>query len=232
MNTLIIRTRSLARRLGLLRFIHRVRPSRHYERHFHRALQSAIKEGDVVWDIGANVGLYTELFCKWVGPTGRVFAFEPFPVSLQQIRERLPDCPWLHLEGIALGENDGQGQLVLGDSSTTNHLETNGAIPASNTIEVPVCRGDSLAKRFGQIPNVIKIDVEGFEEEVLAGLGHILSSAELRSILMEVHFQTLEKRGRATAPVRIEKSLRNEGFRIKWLDASHLKAERLPRMIA
>ncbi len=56
MNWLSIRTRSLARKMGLVRLVHRLRPERPYEDFFHRALELAVKPGDAVWDVGANVG--------------------------------------------------------------------------------------------------------------------------------------------------------------------------------
>jgi len=93
-------------------------------------------------------------------------------------------------------------------------------------VPVAICRGDTMCNRLGRIPNVIKMDVEGFEEEVLQGMGEILVSPLLRSILIEVHFMKLELRGRATAPIRIEKLLRKTGFATNWVDASHLVGKR------
>ena len=49
------------------------------------AFRAAVRPGDVVLEAGANVGAYTMLFAQWVGPAGRVFAFEPDP-------RRLLDC--------------------------------------------------------------------------------------------------------------------------------------------
>jgi hypothetical protein len=65
-----------------------------------------------------------------------------------------------------------------------------------------------------------------FEEELLQGMGEMLTSPALRNILVEVHFMKLELRGRSTAPVRIEKLLRRNGFTIRWADTSHLVATR------
>lgn len=46
----------------------------------------AIKPGDVIWDVGANVGYYTRKFSDSVGPAGQVFAFEPFPATAARLR--------------------------------------------------------------------------------------------------------------------------------------------------
>lgn len=231
MNSLLISLRSIARKMGVITIINRLRPPRAYEDRFHQSLKNAIRAGDVVWDVGANVGLYTELFGEWVGPTGSIIAFEPLPESAERIRQRRRAAASLHVENVALGEIDAPGELVISDDSTTNHLKaiegetTNG----SKTIPVAICRGDSICDRLGRVPNVIKIDVEGFEEEVLRGLEHTLPSPGLRGVFVEVHFHVLEMRGRRNAPARIEKLLRSCGFQTKWLDASHLKAERVSR---
>ncbi len=228
MNPLQIKARSVARKLGVVRLINRLRPSRSYEQNFHEALVSAVKSGDVVWDIGANVGLYTDLFCQWVGKDGRVVAFEPAPESVRRIHQRLPDCAWLQVENVALGQNDATGRLVVSGDAVENHLETevDGKNEGAQSIPVTVCRGDTMRSRLGQTPNVIKVDVEGFEEEVLLGMGEMLLSPQLRSILIEVHFMKLELRGQAIAPVRIEKLLREARFATKWVDASHIVGTR------
>jgi FkbM family methyltransferase len=224
-----IKLRSFARKTGVIRVINRLRPASSYEERVHRALTQAVKPGDVVWDVGANVGVYSELFCRWVDKDGFVVAFEPFAGSCERIRDRLPDCAWLQVENVALGETDTTGRLVTGAESMDNHLATEAdARSASEQDSVPVviCRGDTLCSRLGRLPNVIKVDVEGFEEEVLAGMGEVLESPALRSVLVEVHFSKLELRGRATAPVRIEKLLGGKGFKTTWVDASHLLASR------
>src|SRR5690606_30187440 len=73
----LTRLRSLARKTGLIRVLSRLnrRRSKTYEARFAAALAAAIKPGDRVWDIGANVGYYTERFADAVGPWGQVVAF-------------------------------------------------------------------------------------------------------------------------------------------------------------
>jgi FkbM family methyltransferase len=228
MNPLLIKARSIARKTGVIGVINRLRPAGSYEEHFHQALVQAVKPGDVVWDVGANVGLYTEHFCQWVGKGGFVVAFEPGIEACESIRERIPNCAWLQIENAALGETDTTGRLVIAEGSVDNHVATDADTDesAANSIPVVISRGDTACNRLGRTPNVIKVDVEGFEEEVLLGMGDVLTSPELRSVLVEVHFLKLEVRGRATAPVRIEKLLKSKGFKTDWVDASHLVGTR------
>lgn len=226
MNSFLIKARTLARKSGLLKLINRLRPKQPYEDKFHQALAAAVHTGDVVWDVGANVGLYTEMFCEWTGPTGMVVAFEPGRESVAKIRERIPQCAWLRIEHAALSDEDAVGTLVLAADSVNHRLESGADSHGVGADMVVIHRGDTVCKQLGRVPNVIKIDVESFEEEVLKGLDQTLLAPELRSVLVEVHFGQLEARGQANAPVRIEKMLRGNGFRTTWLDASHLGAMR------
>lgn len=224
----VIKVRSIARKTGAIRLINRLRPTESYESRVHEALTGAVGPGDVVWDVGANVGVYSELFCERVGRDGRVIAFEPLPESCDRIRERVPNCEWLQVENVALGDVDTTGRLVTGAESVENHVETEMDVSKGTpgSIPVTICRGDTMCDRLGLVPNVVKVDVEGFEEEVLKGMGTMLTSPDLRSILVEIHFMKLEKRGQPTAPIRIEKLLGAKGFKTNWVDASHLFATR------
>jgi FkbM family methyltransferase len=227
MNLLLIKARSIARKTGVVGLINRLRRAAPYEQRVREALVNAIKPGDVVWDVGANVGIYSQLFSEWVGESGFVVAFEPSAESYKNIRQRVPDCAWLQVENVALGDADAKGLLVLEGDSVESHIATGTeAKGGANSTVVEICRGDMICKRLGRVPNVIKVDVEGFEEEVLQGMGQILTSPDLRSVLVEVHFMKLEFRGKATAPIRIEKLLRSKGFKTNWVDASHLFATR------
>jgi hypothetical protein len=86
--------------------------------------------------------------------------------------------------------------------------------------------GDLYVQRGGPVPQVIKVDVEGFEEQVFLGMRETLQSRQVRTIFCEMHFGILEERGDRMAPVRIEKMLKDLGFRVSWIDASHLGAMR------
>ncbi len=88
-------------------------------------------------------------------------------------------------------------------------------------------QGDEFVRLRPELaPNVIKIDVEGFEDDVLAGLEETLGTASLRALFVEIHFGALEKRGKGQAPQSIVELFRNAGFTIAWLDHSHLVARK------
>jgi FkbM family methyltransferase len=226
-NPAVVRIRSLGRHFGvfppLVRAFRRLAGSR-YEERFDASLAGAVRAGDTVWDIGANQGLYTEKFAAQVGEHGRVLAFEPSPDNIMQLRNRFPEGGRVTLCPVALADRPGIAKFYcnLAEGGTTDSLVAR--TPKALAHEVAVRCGDEFLAAFP--PNVIKIDVEGFELEVVRGLRQVLASASLRSILIEVHFSILSDRGLEGAPTELTALLRAANLTVAWVDASHLIGER------
>jgi FkbM family methyltransferase len=229
MNTAIIKARSVARRLGLKQMYYRFFPQRSYEEKFNQEISAELQAGDLVWDIGANLGFYTKMFGQSTGSTGRVFAFEPVPWTYEQLCIATREYPWVQNEQIALSDFDGVSRMLVGKADTVGRLATSNEETTSGvSVDVHVMCGDSYWKKSGVTPNLLKIDVEGFEEEVLKGMELLLAAPQVRAIFLEVHFEILESRGRSEAPLRIEKLLRSNGLMPRWVDSSHIVAKRKP----
>jgi FkbM family methyltransferase len=139
-----------------------------YEHKFHSALLAAIKPGDNVWDVGANAGFYTELFANVVGSEGRVVAFEPSPKAFGILKSLAAKRNNILLQNVALSDTDGLVDFFVDNQELR---PTDGLMPASDqteTIKVTVTRADTFIQLAS--PSIIKIDVEGFELEVLNGM--------------------------------------------------------------
>lgn len=204
------------------------RSGEEYERSFRSAMLACIRPGDCVWDVGANVGLYSELFAGAVGASGKVISFEPSPACVALLEERIRDrdggASW-EIVPVALSAEDGEAWLSVesGDTAPGNHL----ASPdEASTVVVRTARADSLVLAGREAPAVVKIDVEGFEGEVLDGMATVLGLLSLRAICVEVHFGILNKRGKPHEPTRIARLLQAHAFTVKWVDRSHLVARR------
>lgn len=225
-NPAVVRLRSLARRAGLTRQLSRLMPNRGYEAAFDDALFSKIEAGDTVWDIGANVGHYTAKFGEAVGPKGRVVAFEPFPASLERLRAATEELEMVQIVPAAMGSSEGTMQMAVGGDAigaTNRVVETGGAADAT----VEMLTGDLVIERaLAAPPQVIKIDTEGFELDVLTGMICLLQDRTVSSVFVEVHFGLLADRGQPQAPSEIEALLGRAGFATRWVDRSHIAAER------
>ncbi|WP_284126630.1 FkbM family methyltransferase [Parerythrobacter aestuarii] len=225
----ILRLRGLGQRLGILRPMQRAYRALFridYEEAFDSALKARIRPGDTVWDVGANIGHYAPQFAAMVGPQGKVVAVEPSPSSLSELRQAIAACANVVVEEIALSNESGEAEFYLSTegASANEGLSAVGSDGGMVGSRVPVLRGEELARRHA--PNVIKVDVEGFELEVIEGLGVTLHDAGLHTVAIEVHFQTLARRGRSDAPKRLSALLQDAGFGVRWTDPSHLVASR------
>lgn len=216
--------RNVGRRLGVNRLIGRLR-AHGYEPEYEARLSDCIGVDDVVWDVGANVGYYTRQFVDRVGASGKVVAFEPSAVNFAELARHCGDLNEVMLQPFGLGANNArmhfeQGADALGATSRVVDGRDGGVM-------VEVRAGDELiAAGTLPAPNVIKIDVEGFEGEVLAGLADCLKSSTLRALGIEVHFSLLQQRGLGRTPRLIEEQLRAAGFHVSWPDSSHILATR------
>ena len=224
---MILRLRDLARLIGLNRVVGRWIHSRGYEDRFGSALLSAVRPGDTVWDIGANVGLYSELFVAAVGPAGKVIAFEPTVECFEELTRRFADTMTIHAINAAVGASDGTVVMEVADAALapTHRVIPGKPADSRNARIVSLRSARSLCREYPQwFPNVVKIDVEGHEGAVIEGFGELLGDSRLRAVGVEMHFGLLGGRLEKQTPATIERTLCAAGFVVKWTDPSHLVA--------
>lgn len=226
-----IELRAVSRRLGLtgmyVRARRRLGLNREYEQAFNAALQERIGPGDVVWDIGANVGVYAAQFSAWVGPEGQVVAFEPVPATFDRLVAATKELANVTLVPAALGPTAGTSRIYVASDAASGTHSLTPREAGREVLEIAVEVGDQVVSQRGvQTPNVLKIDVEGSEFDVLSGLTATLGLASCRTVACEVHFGVLAARGERQRPRDIEELLQRNGFHTRWTDASHLVATR------
>lgn len=230
-NPALIRLRNALRSAGVLRTI-QTSPfyrliNQGYESRFDQAMMNSLEPGMRVFDIGANVGYYTEKFADRVGPSGSVHAFEPVPASASVIKGMMAARPWIEVHQCAVADQPGELVMAIDTSSTSpnNKIVLSGAADHHDSLSVPVVTIDQMAKTAG-VPDAIKIDVEGYEWHVIRGGAATMANPALRHVFVEVHFGLLEQRGLATAADDIRRELASVGFVVKFTDFSHLHAFR------
>lgn len=155
-----------------------------YEMELQHAIHAWAHAGDVVYDLGANVGYVSLLFARAVGAQGQVFAFEPLPANQQRLQQNLALNPALNITLVpaAAAEASGQAAFALHGSDDMGHLATQ---PAANAIEVDTLALDDFAKSH-PAPQLVKIDVEGAEARVLQGMAHVLRTYK-PTLFIELH---------------------------------------------
>ena len=136
-------------------------------------LERFLRPGDTVVDVGANVGVYALFLAKGVGPTGRVLACEPEPTNLDRLKRNIANNHLTQIELVesAIGARVGSVSFLAGQD-TVGHMVDNGAAgnanhSAASTLEVPITTLDALCNDTRIA--FIKVDVEGFEVDVLRG---------------------------------------------------------------
>ena len=179
-NPAMIGLRNVARKTGVIQFINQFLPrKKYYEQAFDKAMFEAIKPGDVIWDVGANVGYYTRKFSDSVGSAGQVFAFEPFPATAARLRAELTGVETVTVLPVALGAETGTVSMREGDDEfgATSRIVAQGAGESRVTC-VDIATGDSIFSRgLAAAPAIIKIDTEGFELDALNGMHLLLETA-------------------------------------------------------
>jgi len=160
-----------------------------------RAFANAVARGAVVYDVGAHVGIYSLLASLRVGPSGRVYAFEPLDRNLRYLRRHvtlnnLQNC--VILEEAVCNREGTLPFSAAAWSSSMAHLSSDGETLVPSTTLDNCIYGE---KGF-RPPDVVKIDVEGAEFEVLEGASRALSEFH-PTIFLEVHGTQLHAECRA-----------------------------------
>lgn len=143
-----------------------------------------LRPDDTFLDVGANAGSYTILAAGWCGT--RAIAVEPVPETFTRLQANVASndlTARVELHNCALGASEGHVTFTC-DADTMNHV-VEGALPGdAGTIDVPLRTVDDLLA--GRAATVIKLDVEGYERQVLEGAGTTLTCREVQALLVEI----------------------------------------------
>jgi FkbM family methyltransferase len=156
------------------------------------AFKSALGPGKVAFDIGANVGCYSMLFGQWVGAEGRVFAFEPSPATFSGLERHVA---LNRLGGVvrpiqaAVSDESATAEFLMLDNQGMSRLAVGVEGDTSpRAVRVPTVSVDEFCAGEGVTPDLMKIDVEGFELAVLRGARETIRRAGARlALFVEMH---------------------------------------------
>jgi FkbM family methyltransferase len=184
-----------------------------YEPAVTRLLMSIATPGWNVIDVGANVGYFSVVASDLGGPGSRVLAFEPHPVLGEMLATTARSNPNadITVEHAACGSAPGMATLHVSPEDRNSGLGTlRDDLHESTGIEVPVVRVDDACRRHRLEPDLIKIDVEGFEPEVVEGCGYLLEQRVPARLIIEL------SAGRGD-PAPVIDRLRDCGYRARGI---------------
>jgi FkbM family methyltransferase len=141
------------------------------------SMKNEVRDGDVFFDIGANVGYYTILASRMVGPHGHVVSCEPLVRNLAFLQRHVTRnrASNVTILPFACSDSEGISAFSAGSNVATGQLTSGNS---NSSILVPTIRIDTIVQRSERRPDVIKIDVEGAELDVLKGARQTLVEAK------------------------------------------------------
>jgi len=184
-------------------------------------VKKEIKEGDVVLDIGANIGYYSLIFAKLVGKEGKVFAFEPEPENFALLKKNVEINGYKNVILVqkAVSNKTGRTKLYLCEESAGDHsiYELNGR----QSMEIEVIRLDDYFIDYDGKIDFIKIDVQGAEGEAIQGMPNLLNKNKTVKIIAEFCPLGLKRSG--IEAEEFLKLLQKHDFKLYRVDKQKIK---------
>jgi FkbM family methyltransferase len=162
-----------------------------YEPSTTRLVQRLATPGWTVLDVGANAGYFSVIAALAGGDGSHVAAFEPNPQLARMLTASVALNPQvsIHVVPAAVGDHAGELPLHLTSVSRNSGLSSmRSDLPdtAGEAITVSVVTIDDFCARHNLAPDLIKIDVEGFEAQVLKGAARTLVETPPRAVICEI----------------------------------------------
>ena len=209
-------------------------------------VRSLLRPGMRALDIGANYGVYSVGMGKAVGPTGRVWAFEPSPSTFRFLQHTLAsnNLSRVDADDCALSDRAGRGRLSMQTNSELNSLVYD---LAESGEEVRVETLDGAAARHGMRGiDFVKLDAEGAEARIVAGGREFLRvedplvmfelkhgqvvNTELLACFRAIGYQLFRLIGPSNLLVPVENGAALDGFELNLFACKESRAAELERL--
>jgi len=176
-----------------------IRKSYPYDRNWMLDVKRILnKDAQLIVDAGANIGSFSKELNFWF-PNAEIYAFEPVKSTFNTLKQNTADQPQIQPFQHALGETAEKITISLNSENTINSLKVELADNPIGTEEISVIRLDNfLEQRHKNHIDILKIDVEGFEFEVLKGCGNLTIDCVFLEVgyvrePTKVHFSDVER---------------------------------------
>lgn len=187
-----------------------------------RFIQTFLNPGMVFFDVGANIGEYTLIGARSVGPGGSVHSFEAQPNTFALLQQ---NCAANGLDNVTLNscavmDREGTVDFDVCAEPAMSAIAAPQALPKQlKTITVPAISLDGYCRRHGVWPDLVKIDVEGAEWMVFSGAAELLSRPAAPALIFECLPETYSRFGQTAETVL--GFLRSRGYRIQPMQSGY-----------
>ncbi|MFI5367349.1 MAG: FkbM family methyltransferase, partial [Candidatus Binatia bacterium] len=145
-----------------------------------------LRPGMIVLDIGANIGYFTLVFARQVGPTGRVYAFEPEPDNFGLLQRNVARNGYANVTAVqaAVGQHAARQRLYKSADNLGDHRLGHGAA-GRDWVEVPVVALDDFFAGSELRIDFIKMDIQGAELTALRGMRRLVATRAPLALITE-----------------------------------------------
>ncbi len=152
-----------------------------YEPKLLEVIEKEIKPGEIVVDLGANIGYYTLIFARLVGDNGKVYAFEPDPENFALLKKNVEINGYKNVVLVqkAISNQTGKAKLFLSEENVGDHQIFDSKY-GRKSIEIETVTLDEYFKDI--VVDFLKIDIQGAEQAALEGAAKFLQNKKLKII--------------------------------------------------
>jgi len=172
-----------------------------------------VKKGQTVVDIGANIGYYTLLAARLVGPRGKVYAFEPDPANFALLKKNVETNGHSNvvLVNSAVSDKTQRAKLFLNPTNKGDHrlYDSKDGRPS---VPVQTLRLDDFFRQLDKKVDLIKMDIQGSEAKAFDGMKGLL--AKNKSVKLVTEFSPGSLKLSASSPQKYLQALKKAGFKL------------------
>ena len=159
----------------------------HMESEVQNLFSKMLYPGDTIYDVGGHAGYMSLLFSAIVGPSGRVFTFEPSPVNFVRVRGNIEANARCNVTVLNVAASDHEGVAAFNECGSMSSIVETAEAPSIGTSQIRTMRLDDFVYRDGNpSPAFVKLDVEGHAGPALEGMLRTLESSRPK-IICELH---------------------------------------------
>lgn len=188
-----------------------------YEKETTDMIIKELRKDDIVVDCGANIGYFSLFMAELVGKNGKVIAFEPDPSNFKLLKHNIKVNNYENIIPMPFAVSDKLGSTNLKLESTVAHYLTEEK--TKDSIQVDAITLDSYFENYQKKIRLVKMDVEGYESEIINGMRNMIKNNDLRLV---VEFSNSTQIRTNHKPVKLLELIDELGFEILNLQTNKM----------